>query len=156
MTEMMDFSVPREAAPKPIEFKVDDDVFQAYPAVGGGVMLDTLTFDVNVLDLENLDNPNVEASPKQIAAMTSAINNQARKLLGFLDIALLPASAERFAERMRSTTEPITLDQALEISRWLMGQYGVRPTEPSSPSSNGHDGTGTTSMVGVQAEASTP
>ena len=75
-----------------------------------------------------------------------------------LDKVLIPASAERFAERLGSAEVPIELDQAASIAVWLMEEKYAeeRPTEAPSPSSNGSGSTGPSSTGGAPAEASTP
>lgn len=40
---------------------------------------------------------------------------------------------------------PVDLDLLGEVTRWLFEQHTGRPTEPSSPSGTGRDGTSTTS-----------
>jgi hypothetical protein len=73
--------------------------------------------------------------------------------MAFLDQVLLPESAQRFADRLRSVTEPIDLYQVQDVLRFLIGRYSGRPTEPSLSSQNGHDGTTTSSTAGAPAEA---
>jgi hypothetical protein len=143
-----DFGTPHDAAPKPIEFNVGEDRFQAYPEIAGGLLMDVIAIE-GLDQLSIPDDPN-ELSTSEIAKMGQIANTQAKKMLDFLDEALLPESAELFAKRMRSRDNPITLTQAFAIGRWLLGEYGARPTEPSSSSGNGRDGSGATSMVGAQ------
>jgi hypothetical protein len=151
MTEIVDFSTPKEKALEPIRFKVDDDTFEAYAEIGGGLLMDVIAID----GLEDLDIPtdaNAEIGTAQLAAMSRIANAQSKKMIDFLDEALLPDSQQRFAERMRSRENPISLTQVFQIARWLLAQYGARPTEPPSSSVNGHGGSGETSMAGAQPE----
>ena len=81
------------------------------------------------------------------------------RALQFLQDVLRPESAERWAANMKVQRDAagtvvenpaaITLAQCMAVYRALVKVYAEgRPTEPSSPSPNGHDGTGTTSMAG--------
>lgn len=154
MTDFIqDFSRPSDQPPKPnIKFRIDDDVFEAYPEIGGQVLMPAISLD-GLDQLVGKDQAALQALPaEQQALAATAVNRQTLAALQFMDLVLLPDSAQRFAERMRSVTEPITLAQAFEVWRWLLGQYGARPTMPSSPSGNGHDGTGQSSTAGAPAE----
>lgn len=143
-----DFSAPLERAPEPIRFTVDDDTFEAYPQVGGGLLMDVIS--IEGLDQLTLpDDPDAELSTSELTKMSRIANTQSRKMLDFLDTALLPESAERFAQRMRSTENPISLQQVFQIGRWLLAQYGARPTEPPSSSDNGRGGSGGPSTAGA-------
>lgn len=156
MTEMMDFTAagPVQETLEPIPFKIDDDVFHAYPEIGGGLLMDTISFEgldqLQQLTEGDLDN----LTQTQMADMMRITQGQTTKMMHFMDVVLLPESAERFAARMRAAgggdVKPITLTQCFQVARWLMGKYGNRPTEPSSPSSNGHGGTGPSSTDGPQ------
>lgn len=150
-----DFTVPRAEPPKPIRFKCNGDDYEAYPEVGGGLLLDTISFD-DISQIANMPTSDAEAEqmdPARLAAMGRAASEQTRKLMHFLDTVLLPDSAAKFADAMRRAEQPITLSQAMTIARWLVGQYGARPTVPPSSSDNGHGGTGTDSTAGVPTEA---
>lgn len=149
---MQDFSRPKVER-ETIKFKVDDDVFEAYPEIGGQVLMPAISLD-GLDDLVGQSPSSVQAmSTEEQSRAASAASKQTVRALQFMDTVLLPDSSARFAERMRSVEEPITLEQAFQIWRWLLSQYGARPTEPSSPSQNGHDGTGTSSTAGAPAGA---
>lgn len=149
-----DFSdPPLERAPEPIKFKLDGDEFQAYPTVGGSVIFDAIHIE-GLADFIDVDVTNLPPE-KQIEA-AKVLNQQAAKTMEFLDFVLMPGSREKFAERMRSMENPITLQKAMEIARWLVTQYGDRPTPPSSLSVNGADGTSLASMATAPSEMSTP
>jgi len=142
---MQDFT---QARPDTIKFRIDNDVFEAVSAVGANLMRDIIGMtDVSELTSANLE----ELSPEDAGRRLPKVMAQVSKTLGFLDTVLLPDSAQRFAARMNSATEPITLDQAFKVWTWLVEQYSGRPTQPSSPSANGHDGTGTSSTAGALA-----
>lgn len=149
---IQDFSRPKVER-ETIKFKVDDDLFEAYPEIGGNVLMPAISLD-GLDGLVGRDQASLQAlSPEEQARAATAVNSQTVRALQFMDVVLLPDSAVRFAERMRSVEEPITLEQAFQIWRWLLSQYGARPTEPSSPSENGHDGTGPSSTAGAPVGA---
>lgn len=145
MSDIQDFSLPKR---EPIRFKIDDDVFEAVPTVGAEVMRDVIGMtDTIKLMSEGQDTANV--SPEKLTKAADGVKTHTARALQFLDMVLLPDSALRFAERMRSLENPITLEQTLQVWTWLIAQYSGRPTEPSSPSANGHGGTGTSSTAGA-------
>lgn len=59
------------------------------------------------------------------------------KFLIFLRGIMHPDSAARFQERLDSLEEPIGIQQIKALMPWLLEQYGLRPTEPSSESVSG-------------------
>jgi hypothetical protein len=131
MTEVKDFT--NQDKKPPVPFTIDGDEFIA---VGNPPAMAFL--DVSAVNkAEGLDKIQI--------------------LLDFLDKVLIPASAERFAERLGSSEEPIEINQAADIAVWLMEEKYApdRPTEAPSPSSNGSGSTGPSSTDGVQAPAST-
>lgn len=74
----------------------------------------------------------------------------------FFNLVLVPESAAKFEDKMRNDRlDPIDQEQALDIMLWVLEQYGVRPTQPSSDSSDGSqtgDG-GTPSEAGASEVA---
>lgn len=114
MDDIMDFTVERPE----IKFRIDDDVFTAYPALPAMVVL--------------------EFSTRSAAIDTEDDDDVARvELLKSLELVLTPQSYARFVERLSSYAEPIDLEQVKAILPKLMEKYGLRPTEPSSSSSPG-------------------
>lgn len=104
------------------------------------------------------------ATLRKMASMRGAFNaenvdpgtrfDQLRDL--FAEI-LVPESAKRFRERFDSTDDPIDLQrQLIPCLHRLMEAYGLRPTQPSSPSSNGGDATATPSTAGPPRAALNP
>lgn len=68
----------------------------------------------------------------------------------FFAVVLQPESAERMKAKLYDRMNPLDSEQANEIMEWLMEEYGLRPTSPSSGSSDGSptgDG-GTPSVAG--------
>jgi hypothetical protein len=133
MTEIRDFTKAR----RDISFRVDDDMFHAARGVPADVLLDFAT----------------EFSSMETSA---TIDQQLKAFRSMLEVVLLPESLKRFNERMRDRENPIEIDQVEDIVTWLMEQYGLRPTEPSSASPSGPSspGPGTTSTVSTPAEVS--
>lgn len=71
--------------------------------------------------------------------------------IDFFSVVLQPDSAERMKIKLADRMFPMEPSQANEIMGWLMGEYGLRPSRPSSGSSDGSptgDG-GTPSVAGA-------
>jgi hypothetical protein len=129
-----DFSRAR----KRLNFRIDDDLFEAATALPGK----TLTrFASRFNDIENA------TVDKQLDAFVEA-----------LSMVLLPESDARFQKRLDDLENPIELDQASDVIQWLLEQYGLRPTEPSSDSSSGLPSlaSGTSSTDAAQPQVSIP
>lgn len=157
-----DFTIKRE----PHRFRVDDDVFTAPPLIGG--------FMLRKLGVMH----------SQLADLTSGVGDEVdvtglMKLMGDVFQALMPGpDGKLFAARLMSDGNPgdpeadppvpasppgiDLMKQAMPILYWLLEQYGLRPTVPSSPSPTGSmDGAtdtpsvGTSSTDGASPEGST-
>ena len=120
MPIMKDFT--RQA--KVVQFKIDDDLFRGKPHLPAQTMID---FTISV---ESIDEKS--ATPKQ--GFTTMMDS--------LQMVLMPESYDRFKARMQPPGEgesyvPIELEQLPDILDWIMGQYGMRPTQSSGDSSNG-------------------
>lgn len=133
--EVMDFTSPR----KPLKFRVDDDVFEAAPDVAAELAIE-------FMDLTNQIDDTKSSSDEQIAVLHAMFN-----------MVLLPGSAEKFIERLRSTENPISYQKISEIIQWLFGEYGLRPTESESLSLSGsaNRDAGTNSTVSTSVAALT-
>lgn len=129
-----DFSRPR----KRIAFTIDGEQYEAAPAVPAETFVE---FAVRFADLNDSD--------------TWAENYRA--LNAALELVLLPESFERLAAHFTDKQHPVELDQMADIVMWLLEEYGLRPTRPSSPSSDGppNPEPGTSSTENTPAEAST-
>ena len=97
-------------------------------------------------------------SMQEIAALAAGftIETAVDHFVMFFNTVLQPESAVRFEAKMRSDKlDPIEHDQALDIMFWILEQYGLRPTQPSSVSSDGSptDDGGTPSEAGVSEVA---
>lgn len=114
MTTMKDFSRPRDK----IQFQIDDDVFDAKSPIPAQTLIDFASTFTGLSQASTVD--------EQLAAFNAV-----------LDLVLMPASLERFRERMSSAEEPIAIDQIEDVITWLFEAYGMRPTELPSDSSDG-------------------
>lgn len=114
--EVKDFSRPNGNQPKP--FKMEDDVFYLLP----GIPVDLL------VDAANLGKDLGEHSDP--AEMIGRVRS-------LFEVVLIPDSFTRFSERLGSRTEPIDMTQIRNIIPWMLESFGLRPTAPSSASSNG-------------------
>lgn len=135
--DILDLSPPQPR--KPVRFRIgpaDDDVFTAAPAMPAQVSYEYARIAGND-DGDGLS-----------------------KLQAILDLygrLLVPESWERFQARLSDTERPIDHDDLRRVLNGLMEKYGMRPTEPSAPSSNGQaspDG-GISSTATPPAEGST-
>ena len=108
-----DFSRPH----RQLQFRIDDDLFEAARALPGKTLA---RFAARFAD--------VDKAPvdKQLDVFTEA-----------LGMVLLPESNTRFQKRLDDLEQPIELEQASDVITWLLEEYGLRPTEPSSESSSG-------------------
>lgn len=107
--EIKDFTTAQGNKPHP--FRVDNDIFYAVSTIPLA-NLGELAKLRQTLDLTNLD-----------------------ALLSLFDEMLLDESATLFQTRLRDKSNPIGKDHILPILEWLMEVYGLRPTQPSSESS---------------------
>lgn len=112
---MKDFTKIR----KPLQFQVDDDVFDAAPTIPAEVMIQFAEGFTTV-------DPAAMSPSEMVGAL--------RRVVEFV---LLPQSLARFKERMASQAEPIDMEQLDNIVQWLFEEYGLRPTTESSPSLSG-------------------
>lgn len=125
--EIRDFSYVQVSHP----FRIGDDVFHALPDV---------PFDM-LAQVTKLSN--VEQSIRQYGADV---------VLEIFTSFLQDDSAQLFKQRVAE--KKIGLKKVMEILPWLMEKFGLRPTQPSSNSSDGSsDGeTGTSSTDGALPE----
>lgn len=119
------------------KFRVDDDVFVAYAALGLPAMQDLIQMSKVLGDAMREGN-------------FDAITELFKQLL-------TPETATRFAQRVGSRGDDAidVRNQLVPIIYWLLEKYGLRPTQPSSDSSTGSpSGTGgTTSTAGSSTAA---
>lgn len=104
--------------PRVIEFQVDHDVFRCHPRLPAQTLID-FTLEVEKLGDEMTSEQGIET------------------MIGTLKMVLVPDSYKLFHDRMRDSLNPIELEQTNEIIQWIMGEYGMRPTQSPEASSNG-------------------
>lgn len=117
-----------------VEFDIDGEVFRAINIAPAMAVLDVS----RVNDAKDLDRVTI--------------------IMSFLDQVLEVDSALRFAERLKSAENPITIDEVAAIAVWLVEEvYATeRPTEAPSPSPNGSGSTGPSTTDSASTEASIP
>lgn len=89
------------AAMEPLEFEIDKDSFTA-------IAPNRLPGNVLISYVEEVQAGKVYQGHKN-----------------FFSKALLPESAERFAERLNSVDNPIPLQQMIEVAEWLTAEYSA-------------------------------
>lgn len=144
-----DFTIHR----KPKRFRVDEDVFEAPPSIGGYALRNLGAMHTQLSDLMSGDRD----LDKIIALMAEMFQALIPGPDGKLFAARLmsdgdPGDPEADPPRP-SSPKPIGLmDQSMPILYWLLEQYGLRPTVPSSPSPTGStDGQMDTQSVGTSS-----
>lgn len=149
------FHIETEAVGKEIHFTIDDDTFYCVASIGGGLIDDLLSLDEfgDLLKIEPED-----ATREDLQALAQAKREYDLKLANFLDTVMREESRLLFAERYRATgrgeIRPIGRSHAQAVIKHLVECYSKpHPTEPPSPSTNGHGGTNVTSMGGAQPTA---
>lgn len=149
MTELLS-TLDTSAAPAPpvrnftkqrtrLVFNIDDDLFEAASVLPGDVFAEFVT---------RYNGTGADQTYQQ----------QHDQLKQALELALLPESYKRFSERLQDKSNPIDDDQLSEVILWLLEAYGMRPTRPSQPSSDGSPAqeSGMSSTDAQPQQASTP
>ena len=129
-----DFSRKR----KRLDFTIDGEQFEAASVLPGDVFAEFVTLYTSTGD-------------------TETYQQQHDLLKHALNLALLPESWQRFTDRLKDKTHPIDDDQMSDVVMWLLEEYGMRPTRPSQPSSDGSASPepGTSSTENTQPAEST-
>ena len=141
--EVLDFTVVRRR----VLFRIDDDVFEAAPALPTGFAVEIANVAERLRDLQ--------ASNGEPGAGVAA------RLEGFFavfDRLLKPGSRERFRQRLHDVEHPVDPEQISRIIQGLLARYGLRPTTPSPgsspPPSNPAAGTSSTDAPPAPASIS--
>lgn len=129
-----DFSRKRDAK----IFLVDGDTFEATSTLPGEVFV---KFTERFVEFEESD----------------TWRNNFDALAAALELVLLPDSYKLLRDRLNDLTNPVGLEQMADIVLWLMDEYGLRPTQPPSDSSDGSPDpeSGTSSTENTPPEEST-
>lgn len=106
---------------RPIRFRVGDEIFEAAPDVAAELMM-RFADQASILERDD-----------------ATYEQQADVIRRLFFMVLLPESAERFVVRLNDPERPIGLSTFIDVTRWLLEQYGLRPTESDSDSSTGSD-----------------
>jgi hypothetical protein len=110
-------------------FRIDGDVFQAARAIPAEILAE---FATKFSDVAN-----------------TPTSSQFQVFAEALDLVLLPESYELIRRRMKDKENPVELDQLSDIIVWLLGEYGLRPTQPLSSSLDGqHNQESGTNLTG--------
>jgi hypothetical protein len=86
--------------------------------------------------------------------------DQVNMMTDLMRLVLKPASAAKLIKRLEDTENPIGPQTFIRLIPWLMEQYGMRPTSPSSDSPSGQenpdDGVSSTGSTSVTDATSSP
>lgn len=129
-------------AKRQVRFRIDDDVYEGVRQVPA---LATLRYAAKVGDLQ----------AKMVEDQFDS--SQVELMLDLLRLLLKKESADRLIARLDDADNPVDTQTFVDLVPWLMEQYGLRPTEPSSDSPTGPpspDG-GTSSTASTSAGDST-
>lgn len=130
MAEVRQFaSRPADPDGQPVPFDVNGERFEARPAgsMPGGFLFDA----AEIMGLVQHLGPNPNAATVDLPTLLHLMRLCHRAL----DEMLLPESATRFADRLRSGDTPIDVFTALEVVTYLIEEvFADRPTMPSSSS----------------------
>ena len=113
-TPVKDFSRQR----KPLVFSIDDDTFEAAPAIPGEILVEF-------------------AGLYEGATSARGVAETYRLLAKVLELVLLPDSHTRMQQRLSDRARPVELAQVSSVVEWLLEAYGLRPTQLPSSSSGG-------------------
>ena len=134
----------------PPSFKIDDDVFFGRRKLNAGAAMKFANMTARTGDGEDAD-----VDPAQIALMLKRMfrltlrTSSYRRMAERIDATLGAAAQELFDDldpelRSDSDEEDDRVDADVldvahlnEVGEWLLGEYGLRPTGPASPSSGG-------------------
>lgn len=134
--------------PSPIRFTIDGETYDCKPTL-------PLSMFESVADLMDDGRGGFDEN--------NVTRDNIREILGkfskIFELVMTKESAARFNARMMDPDYPLDIKhQVMPIMSWILEQYGVRPTEHSSESSDGseHVRTGTGSADGVRHDPSIP
>lgn len=102
---------PKKKNETPLTFDLFDEVFEAYPAVQGTVVLE---FVASIADTDEDNGAGAAAA-----------------ILGFFEKTLKPESLKRFTALTHDPERVIDAEELSEIVGWLMEEYTDRPTTAS-------------------------
>lgn len=126
-------------SPEPKRFKLyteDTFIFEAPPVLPLGVLEEATTLQ------------NLSITEKGVT----------ERILNYMDSMLMPESAYELRKRATEPSRfPFGVNQVQPLLEWLLEAYGLRPTQPSLPSSGGSTADdSTSSTAGAPSGESTP
>lgn len=113
--DIMDFTTTAKSP----RFKIDADVF------------------TGVIEIPAQKALEFSSMTQQFADENQDPRDRIELLKELIKVVLVPASAERFNERLSSSTEPIGLTAFQKVLPWLFKKYTGTPTTPDLDSSSG-------------------
>lgn len=144
---MKDFS----AQPRVVQFTVDGEVFRGRPYLPAQTMVD-FTLKVEALGENSTGSEGFGAMMESLELVL--MPESYRKLKDRMKDPLAGLSDDDAAAMTELPYRPIELPQLNDILEWLMAEYGMRPTQSPSDSSDGQQvpASGTNS-TGVTSDA---
>ncbi len=166
-------------AAQPVEIPLNGQVYYAKPempvasimaAIGSPQKMEDIADELTAAGVDMADQAGLErlTTENPMLAMRLGVVglSRAERAVLFMQECLEPESLARWAHFMQPAKPEwseavqrehevgmISLPQLLAVFQDLVGMYnGGRPTEPSSPNTDGHDGTGGSSMAPVPTE----
>lgn len=85
------------------------------------------------------DSFSYESLSKKLGDTTLSVEQRIESMRTILRTLLEPDSAERLITKLSDRQKPVGLRTTNEIFKYIMGEYGERPTTPGSDSSAGSD-----------------
>jgi hypothetical protein len=134
---------------EPPSFKIDGDVFYGRKKLNGGAAMRFASEAANLGDEDDTTPEDIALMLKKLFRLTLRTSSY-RRMAERID-ATLGAASQQLVDDLdpevvddeqddRLDEDVLDLQMVTEISEWLLGEYGLRPTPPSSPSSPGPDG----------------
>jgi hypothetical protein len=132
--QMKRFTTRRE----PVMFQIDDDTFLCVREIPAGGLIDLLKLQ------------------QELSGTTDRVR-QLDVIVQLMQEMLVPDAFAKFELRLRDRDNPIGLRLLVDVMKWLLGEYGLRPTQsPDSSTDTSQETAGTGSTDGPPPEESTP
>ena len=109
----------------PWPFRVGTQMYEAVPAIG----VTTLAELSKMQGAFSVLNTKLADDALDLGEFVGALQGVFSKIL-------VPDSAQRFNARLVDPVKPVSMKTLVGVIAWLMECYGMRPTQPSAPSSS--------------------
>lgn len=123
---------------EPVLFEIDDDTFMCVREIPAGRLIDLMKLQQEL----------------------SGTTDRARQLdviVQLMQEMMIPDAFAKFEARLRDPDNPIGLRLLVDVMKWLLGEYGLRPTQsPDSSTDTSQETAGIGSTDGAPPEESTP